>query len=139
MKSKKQIRKFLQVCNHLLCSIFHINSLLYSILLAEGECFEIDTNYDGSDIDTIDGINHVIVDSAKDCQLSCQALTNCKVWSYGSGGPGQNKCWRKSLNPGKSSTSDRISGQQFCGPRYFGFVGITLDNNEKVLHIDNVK
>ena len=106
------------------------------IILGEEECFEIGTDYSGAlsdNIDNIDGENHVIVDSAKDCQLSCQALSNCKVWSYATGGFSAKKCWRKSKKEGKTSKSDRISGQQFCGLRYFGFVGLTLDNNEKVI------
>ena len=34
-----------------------------------------------------------------------------------------------------TSKSDRISGQQFCGLRNFGFAGLTLDNSEKVIYI----
>ena len=102
-------------------------------MLGEGECFEIDTAYDSgsiNDITTDDGKKFAIVDSAKDCQLSCQALSNCKLWEYKTSAK---KCWRKSIKDENTSTSDGISGQQFCGLRYFGFVGLTINNNEKVI------
>ena len=105
--------------------------------LGEGECFEIDTDYDSgssNNIEHIDGEKYVMVDSSKDCQLSCQSLSNCKVWTYATGGDLAKKCWRKSIKDGiQTSKSDRVSGQQFCGLRYFGFAGLTLDNNEKVI------
>ena len=60
-------------------------------------------------------------------------MSNCKVWTYTTGGTNIKQCYRKSIKVEKNSKSDKISGQQFCGLRYFGFAGLTLDNNEKVI------
>ena len=45
------------------------------------------------------------------------------VWTYTTGGIDATECWRKSVKVEKTSKSNEISGQQFCGLRYFGFVG----------------
>ena len=124
------------IMKHYLVTYLHY--LIWLSFLAEGECFEIDTDYNGTDIKNIDGENYVIADSANECQLSCQALSNCKVWTYCTGGSFAKRCFRKSMKYGIiTSKPDRISGQQFCGLRNFGFAGLTLDNSEKVIYIHN--
>ena len=101
--------------------------------IAEGACFENGIDYGDSSADNIeanDGEKYVKVDSEKDCQLSCQALSNCKVWEYATGS--SKKCWRKSQKVKREADSYRTSGQKFCGLRHFGFLGVTLKDNERV-------
>ena len=91
--------------------VIYLHYFIWLSFLAEGECFEIDTDYSGTNIENIDGENYVIVDSARECQLSCQALSNCKVWTYCTGGSFAKRCFRKSMKYGIiTSKSDRISG-----------------------------
>ena len=120
----------LSLCHIIFLKYFFIK-LLYFI--AEGACFENGIDYGGSSSDIIeanDGEKYVKVDSEKDCQLSCQALSNCKVWTYATGS--SRKCWRKSQKVKREAQSYRTSGQKFCGLRHFGFLGVTLKDNERV-------
>ena len=108
---------------------------IYDFAIAEGACFESSIDYGGSSSDNIednDGNKYVTVDSAKDCQLSCQALSNCKVWTYATGGTYSKRCWRKSQKVKHEAQSYRTSGQKFCGLKTFGFLGVTLKDNERV-------
>ena len=116
--------------SHAIC-LFSFVNLFFSI--EERACFENNIDYAGSsddNIETDEGEKYIVITgTALACQRSCQELANCQVWTFE---PSSRKCWRKSQKVERKATSDKRSCQQFCGLRIFGFLGVTIENNERV-------
>ena len=111
-------------------------NLFFSI--EEKSCFENNIDYAGSsddNIETDDGEKYIVITgTALGCQRSCQELTNCQVWTFEIS---SRRCWRKSRKVERKADSDKKSGQKFCGVRNFGFLGVTLEDNERVSYTEN--
>merc|ERR1712018_1121142 len=104
------------------CKIFAKTSILVfsAVLLAavaqgkpqaKADCFTIGFAYGGEDILTAGW--HNIQASAEACQISCQAITDCKFFTFFTSGPSQGYCELKYADGG-IPVPEATSGPREC-------------------------
>jgi len=92
---------------------FLLPSLLNIVLIfseASADCFEHDVDYFGHDLE--DGV-YDSVNSAQDCQYSCQGKQGCQFWTWDQSYHGA--CWRKSAKGEVQPSPGLVSGPKYCG------------------------